>query len=61
MQQDHLNQHNCCSDGACEMSAPQLTASTGRCPESGNKGKRVDGATVKAMLAVSLTEVRDIP
>ena len=61
MQQDHLNQHNCCSDGACEMSAPQLTASTGRCPESGSKGKRVDGATVKAMLAVSLTEVRDIP
>lgn len=59
MQQDQTNQHHCCSNGACEISIAQVTVSTGLCPQSGSKGKRVDGATVKAMLAVSLTEVRD--
>lgn len=59
MQQGHLNQHSCCSDGTCEILISQVTASVGLCPQSGSKGKRVHGATVKAMLAVSLTEVRD--
>lgn len=61
MQQDHTNQHSCCSDGACEIPISQIVSSAGLCPQSGSKGRRVDGATVKAMLAVSLTEVRDIP
>jgi len=61
MQHDHANQCHCCSDGAFEIAVPQLTSSAGLCPQSGSKGKRVDGATVKAMLAVSLTAVRDTP
>ncbi|MBE2184456.1 MAG: copper chaperone Copz family protein [Anaerolineae bacterium] len=61
MQPDLTNQHSCCSNGACEISISQITASAGLCPASGSKGRRVDGATVKAMLAVSLTEVRDAP
>lgn len=31
------------------------------CPACGTKGQRVDGATVKSMLAVSLRYVQDIP
>ncbi len=59
MQQGHLNKHSCCSDGACEISISQVTASAGLCPQSGSKGRRVDVATVKALLAVSLMEVHD--
>jgi hypothetical protein len=59
MRQDNTNQHSCCSDGACEISVSQVMASPGLCPQSRGKGRRVDGATVKAMLSVSLTEVRD--
>src|SRR5436190_23764698 len=33
----------------------------GICPACGHKGKAVDGATIKAMLAVSLLAVRDTP
>ena len=61
MQQDSTNQHSCCSNGACEIPISQIVSSAGLCPQSGSKGRRVDGATVKAMLSVSLTEVRDIP
>lgn len=61
MQQDHNNQNGCCSNGVCEISISQITSSAGLCPQSGSKGRRVDGGTVKAMLAVSLTEVRDTP
>lgn len=61
MQQDSTNQHSCCSDGACDIPISQIAASAGLCPQSGSKGRRVDSATVKAMLAVSLTEVRDTP
>ena len=32
-----------------------------KCPVCGTKGHRVDGATVKSMLAISLCEVREIP
>jgi hypothetical protein len=34
---------------------------TVKCPECGTKGHVVDGATVKALLAVSLREVREVP
>lgn len=34
---------------------------TVKCPACGSKGHRIDGATVKSMLAVSLRHVRDIP
>jgi hypothetical protein len=33
----------------------------GICPLSGTKGKKVDSATLKTMLAVSLTAVQDVP
>lgn len=59
MQQDDTNQHSCCSDEACEISVSQVMAYPGLCPQSGSKGRRVDGATVKAMLSGSLTEVRE--
>ena len=52
-----MNQQNCCSSGACDT--PHPTSSVGTCPHSGNKGRRVDGGTVKAMLSVSLTEVQE--
>ena len=61
MQQDSTNQHSCCSNGACEIPISQIPFSAGLCPQSGSKGRRVDGTTVKAMLAISLTEVRDTP
>lgn len=61
MPQEHNNRDGCCSNGACEISISQITFSAGLCPHSGSKGRRVDGATVKALLAVSLTEVRDSP
>lgn len=61
MQQDPTNQHSCCSNGTCEISIPQVASSAGLCPQSGSGGKRVGSATIKAMLAVSLAEVRDTP
>ena len=33
----------------------------GYCPITGTKGKSVDGATLKALLSVSLRNVRDVP
>jgi hypothetical protein len=41
------------------ISIDQITTSPGLCPQTGSRGIRVDGATVKAMIAVSLTEVRN--
>lgn len=32
-----------------------------KCPVCGTKGHRVDGATVKSMLAISLREIRETP
>lgn len=60
MQQNDTNQHSCCSDEVCEISVSQVVAYPRLCPQSGSKGRRVDGATLKAMLSVSLTELRDI-
>src|SRR5438046_2917622 len=57
---------DCCSPaGKSTTMAVQLSPArhtpvvSGICPECGHKGKAVDGATVKAMLAVSLLGVRD--
>jgi hypothetical protein len=43
-----------------DISLSQITVSAGICPQSGSKGRRVDNLTMKAMLAVSLSELRDI-
>jgi hypothetical protein len=59
-------QHTCssCSPGSMiELSTPEqahLSAEI-RCPMCGQKGKSVDGATVKCLLAISLRAVRDVP
>jgi len=44
-----------------QIGAPLTVGQPGFCPECGNKGKKVDGATVKSMLAISLRDVRDTP
>lgn len=36
------------------------TRATGLCPQCGSKGRKVDTATLKALLAVSLKAVRDV-
>jgi hypothetical protein len=41
------------------ISIAQIPISTGVCPQSSSRGKRVDSLTLKAMLAVSLIELRD--
>lgn len=56
---------NCCGPEA-NTCAPALNSQTvpaqsGQCPVCGQTGKKVDGLTVKAMLSVSLAEVRDTP
>lgn len=33
----------------------------GYCPESGSKGRRVDSATVKSLLSISLRNIGDVP
>src|SRR5258708_11387645 len=57
--------HDCCSPAVKSSNmAVQLSPApivSGRCPACGHKGKPVDGATVKAMLAGSLLAVRDTP
>ena len=47
------------SNIAFDISLSQITVSTGICPQSHSKGRRVDSITMKAMLAVSLSELRD--
>jgi hypothetical protein len=44
---------------AFTVSISQIPVSTAVCPQSGSRGKRVDSLTLKAMLAVSLSELRD--
>jgi hypothetical protein len=71
---DHNTNHNCCTPTddirhdccSTNVNKQQITASLtvtkpGLCPECGNKGKKVDSATVKSMLAISLRDVRDTP
>ncbi len=48
---------------ACELpspAAPRPPRAVSACPECGQKGKPVQGQTVKAMLSVSLREVQDV-
>ena len=61
MNADNTNPHDGCADGGCEVPTPHQTSRVGLCPQTGSKGKRVDSATVKALLSVSLVEVRDVP
>ena len=41
--------------------AKSTAAQTNRCPACGQKGKKVDGLTLKAMLDMSLLALRDVP
>jgi hypothetical protein len=52
--------HEDCCGSAVELSGA-LAARPGFCPGCGEKGRSVDGQTVKAMLAVSLMEVTHEP
>ena len=58
---------DCCSSGlgsCCEGSietTARLEVGQGLCPRCGEKGKAVDGQTVKALLAVSLLQVTHEP
>ncbi len=61
MSQDSTIEEECCSSVGSTSSRQLHPATPGRCPGSGSRGKRVDGATVKAMLALSLREIRDVP
>lgn len=49
---------DCCSPGVEEVSAPAEAQDTGHCPACGGAGKVVQTQTVRAMVAVSLREVR---
>ncbi|MHB8624696.1 MAG: putative iron-sulfur cluster-binding metallochaperone [Aggregatilineales bacterium] len=57
--------HDCCSPisqlSGSQTPLRQPSATPGICPACGHKGKAVDTATVKAMLAVSLAAMRDTP
>jgi hypothetical protein len=59
MQEDPIEKDNCCSSTAFDISISQIPVSAGTCPRSGSRGRRVDSITLKAMLAVSLGELRD--
>ena len=54
------SQNNTASESCC---APDFTtiAQTSQCPVCGSKGKKVDSITLKAMLNISLVNVRDAP
>lgn len=62
------NSESCCNVlaagcGTCELpSAHQVGANTTSsfCPLCGQKGKRVEGQTVKALLTISLRELREV-
>jgi len=53
--------NDCCStSGETFASAARPAAAVQHCPVCGKRGKKVDTQTVKAMLAVSLEEVRPV-
>lgn len=63
-----VSQSSCCSipeagAATCELpsSAAHQTLPVGVCPSCGQKGKAVNGQTVKAMLSISLTHVTREP
>lgn len=52
---------SCCSPSPTRaQDIPLLVRATNECPECGCRAKAVPGQTVKAMLAVSLRQVRDV-
>ena len=59
---DQDNPTSCehCSPHADKSPKPEAVPQ-GTCPRCGQKGKKIDTATVKALLAVSLRQVRDVP
>lgn len=50
-----------CDCDSCDMTPIFVNPQTGRCPQSGSQGKRVEDTTVKALLAVSLMELQQVP
>ncbi|MDQ7028114.1 MAG: hypothetical protein Q9P01_17350 [Anaerolineae bacterium] len=55
---------SCCAPAADDVQAVEDTVAKtkpGICPTCSTKGKKVDGATVKSMLSVSLCQYRDVP
>ena len=50
---------SCCTSVSVNLAQISGLRTAGTCPACGHKGKKVDGATVKSMLAVSLQEVQD--
>ena len=62
-----MNECDCCSadsagtgEMACQVAAVRPDQPIPTCPVTGYKGKRIDTITVKAMLGVSLTALRDV-
>jgi len=52
---------DCCTPVVTGNGAKSAGAQTNRCPACGQKGKKVDSITLKAMLDVSLLALRDVP
>ncbi len=65
---DHNTTPDCCAVNADEPTEPKAPTferqkeapAPKACPQCGHKGRKVDTATVKALLAVSLRQVRDV-
>ena len=55
---DHDNPTSC---EHCATDAHTPAHTEGVCPRCGQKGQKIDTATVKALLAVGLRQVRDVP
>lgn len=54
---------SCCSSVVSDIQSQQdssIITQVGLCPTCNTKGKKVDGATVKSMLSISLREIMDI-
>lgn len=58
----HLNEESCCASVWVGSRGQKLAIpQTNLCPTCGQKGKKVDNLTLKAMLDVTLLAVRDVP
>lgn len=60
-QNEEANVESCCAPVIAGNGAKSADAQTNRCPACGQKGKKVDSITLKAMLNVSLLALRDVP
>ena len=56
-----MKTENCCAPTLAGNGAKVATPQTNLCPACGQKGKKVDSITLKAMLDVSLLVLRDVP